>query len=425
MEADLLALPKAELHLHIEGTLEPELMFALAGRNNVELPYPDVESIRRAYVFDDLQSFLDIYYAGCAVLVTEQDFSDLTTSYLRRAATQGVRHAEIFFDPQTHTERGIDLATVVNGVTTALAEAERDLGITSRLILCFLRHLSADAAMVTLEAALPYRDAITAVGLDSSEVGNPPEKFGDVFARARDEGFLAVAHAGEEGPPQYISQALDILGARRIDHGVRCMEDDRLVERLVAEQIPLTVCPLSNVKLRVFPELRQHNLRGMLERGLMITINSDDPAYFGGYVGDNYVATADALGLTYDQMVQIAKNSFRASFLDEPQRTRLLEAIRMTELDAARARVVEHGLTADAVGHLNEVVSGLSLEALGPVKQALKRFFSEQPWTEADDAALADAVGAGSGTGRSELEPGLTLVWGWEDGRFRLRVEHE
>jgi len=327
METDLLELPKAELHLHIEGTLEPELMFELARRNDVELPYADVESIRRAYVFDDLQSFLDIYYAGCAVLVTQQDFSDLTTAYLRRAAAQGVRHAEIFFDPQTHTERGIDFATVVNGITAALAEGEHDLGITSRLILCFLRHLSADAAMATLEAALPHRDAITAVGLDSSEVGNPPEKFRDVFARARDEGFLAVAHAGEEGPPEYIWQALDVLGVRRIDHGVRCLEDERLVERLVAEQIPLTVCPLSNVKLRVFPELRQHNFRQMLERGLMVTINSDDPAYFGGYVGDNYLATAEALGLTPGQTVQVAKNSFRGSFLAEPERARHLETV--------------------------------------------------------------------------------------------------
>jgi len=327
MSTDLLELPKAELHLHIEGTLEPELMFGLARRNHVELPYPDVESIRRAYVFDDLQSFLDIYYAGCAVLVTEQDFADLTTAYLDRAAQQGVRHAEIFFDPQTHTERGIAFATVVTGITSALAEGERRLGITSRLILCFLRHLSAEAAMAILEAALPHRDAITAVGLDSSEVGNPPEKFGDVFARARAEGLLAVAHAGEEGPPEYIWQALDVLGVRRIDHGVRCMEDERLVERLVADQIPLTVCPLSNVKLRVFPELRRHNLGQMLERGLLVTINSDDPAYFGGYIGDNYAATADALGLTRDQMGQVVRNSFRASFLEGSELTLLLETI--------------------------------------------------------------------------------------------------
>jgi len=327
MAIDLLELPKAELHLHIEGTLEPELMFELARRNDVELPFPDVESIRRAYVFDDLQSFLDIYYAGCRVLVTEQDFSDLTAAYLQRAAHDGVRHAEIFFDPQTHTERGIDFATVVHGISRALVDGERELGITTRLILCFLRHLSADAAMATLEMALPHREAITAVGLDSSEVGNPPERFREVFERARAEGFLAVAHAGEEGPPEYIWQALDVLGVRRIDHGVRCMEDERLVEQLVAEQIPLTVCPLSNVKLRVFPELGAHNFRTMLERGLCVSINSDDPAYFGGYIGENYTATADALGLTRDQMVQVAKNSFRASFLDEQDQARHLEAI--------------------------------------------------------------------------------------------------
>jgi adenosine deaminase len=327
MATDLLELPKAELHLHIEGTLEPELMFELARRNNIELPYPDVESIRRAYVFEDLQSFLDIYYAGCAVLVTERDFADLTTAYLRRAGAQGVRHAEIFFDPQTHTARGIDFSTVVNGITGALVDGERTLGITSRLILCFLRHLSAAAAMATLEVALPHRDAITAVGLDSSEVGFPPENFAEVFARARAEGFLAVAHAGEEGPPEYIWQALDLLGARRIDHGVQCLRDDRLVERLVAEQIPLTVCPLSNVKLRVFPELRRHNVRKLLERGLLVTINSDDPAYFGGYIGDNYTATAAALDLTDEQMIQVARNSFRASFLEEPEQARLLNAI--------------------------------------------------------------------------------------------------
>ena len=327
MATDLLELPKAELHLHIEGTLEPELMFELARRNRIELPYPDVESIRRAYVFEDLQSFLDIYYAGCAVLVTERDFADLTTAYLRRAGAQGVRHAEIFFDPQTHTARGIDFSTVVNGITGALADGERTLGITSRLILCFLRHLSAAAAMATLEAALPHRDAITAVGLDSSEVGFPPENFAEVFARARAEGFLAVAHAGEEGPPEYIWQALDLLGARRIDHGVQCLRDDRLVERLVAEQIPLTVCPLSNVKLRVFPELRQHNVGKLLERGLLVTINSDDPAYFGGYIGDNYTSTAAALDLTDEQMIQVARNSFRASFLEAPEQARLLNAI--------------------------------------------------------------------------------------------------
>jgi len=323
----LFELPKAELHLHIEGTLEPELMFELARRNGITLPYPDVEAVRRAYVFDDLQSFLDIYYAGCKVLQTERDFHDLTSAYLGRAAEQGVRHAEIFFDPQTHTARGIELATVVHGLTAALEEAERAVGITSRLILCFLRDQSAESAMATLEAALDHRDSIVAVGLDSAEVGNPPEKFRAVFDRARAEGFLTVAHAGEEGPPDYIREALDLLGVARVDHGVRCAEDDALVVRLVAEQIPLTVCPLSNVKLRVFPTLEQHNLADLLRRGLRVTVNSDDPAYFGGYVGDNYVATASALALTRDEVLQLAHNSFLASFLDADEQQRHLDAL--------------------------------------------------------------------------------------------------
>ena len=330
MDATLRTLPKAELHLHIEGTLEPELLFELAGRNHVELHYPSVDAVRAAYVFEDLQSFLDIYYAGCAVLQTERDFHELTRAYLTRAAGQGVRHAEIFFDPQTHADRGIPLEVVLEGITAALAEGERDLGITSRLILCFLRHLSAEAAMATLETALPHRDAFTAVGLDSSEVGNPPSKFAAVFDRARAEGLPAVAHAGEEGPPEYITEALDLLHARRIDHGVRCLEDDALVDRLVAAQVPLTVCPLSNVKLRVFPDLAHHNVGRLLARGLCVTINSDDPAYFGGYVGDNYAATADALGLSLDQMVEVARNSFVASFLDDAER-----AGRLAELDRA------------------------------------------------------------------------------------------
>ena len=323
----LVDLPKAELHLHIEGTLEPDLAFSMARRNQVDLPHADEEALRRAYVFEDLQSFLDIYYAACSVLVTERDFYDLTWAYLLRAAGQGVRHAEIFFDPQTHTDRGIELGTVVNGITRALEDGDRNLRVTSRLIMCFLRHLSAESAMATLEAALPYRGAITAVGLDSGEAGNPPEKFRGVYDRARAEGFLAVAHAGEEGPPEYIWQALDLLGVRRIDHGVRCTEDDALVERLVAEQVPLTVCPFSNVKLRVFPDLRQHNFRELLERGVLVTINSDDPAYFGGYVADNYIGTAEALGLTADQMIQVARNSFVASFLPEAERQQHLDAI--------------------------------------------------------------------------------------------------
>jgi adenine deaminase len=323
----LVDLPKAELHLHIEGTLEPELAFALARRNQVELPYEDEEALRRAYVFEDLQSFLDIYYAACSVLVTKRDFYDLTWAYLLRAAGQGVRHAEIFFDPQTHTDRGVAFGTVIEGITRALEDGETNLRVTSRLIMCFLRHLSAEAAMATLEAALPYRDAIVAVGLDSGEAGNPPEKFRDVFDRARAEGFLAVAHAGEEGPPEYIWQALDVLDARRIDHGVRCTEDDRLVERLVAEQTPLTVCPFSNVKLRVFPDLQHHNFGELLDRGLLVTINSDDPAYFGGYVADNYIGTAAALGLAAEQMIQVARNSFVASFLPEAEQRHHLDAI--------------------------------------------------------------------------------------------------
>jgi adenine deaminase len=323
----LVDLPKAELHLHIEGTLEPDLAFSMARRNHVDLPHEDEDALRAAYVFDDLQSFLDVYYAACSVLVTERDFYDLTWAYLLRAAGQGVKHAEVFFDPQTHTDRGVAFGTVVQGITRALEDGERNLRVTSRLIMCFLRHLSAESAMATLEAALPYRDAIVAVGLDSGEAGNPPVKFRAAFDRARSEGFLAVAHAGEEGPPEYIWQALDLLHVRRVDHGVRCIEDDRLVDRLVAEQTPLTVCPFSNVKLRVFPELRDHNFRELLERGLLVTINSDDPAYFGGYVADNYIGTAAALGLTAEQMIQVARNSFVASFLPVAELQQHLDAI--------------------------------------------------------------------------------------------------
>jgi adenosine deaminase len=322
------ALPKAELHLHIEGTLEPELMFALGRRNRIQLPYASVDEVRRAYVFTDLQSFLDIYYAGCCVLLTEQDFYDLTWAYLQRAAAQGVRHAEIFFDPQTHTNRGVRFETVVTGIHRALQDGHARLDITSGLIVCFLRHLSGEAAMETLNEALPYREWILAVGLDSSELGHPPGKFKEVYKRAREAGLLAVAHAGEEGPPSYIWEALEILKARRIDHGVRCVEDDRLVGRLADEQIPLTVCPLSNVKLRVFPTLEQHNLKRLLDRGLLVTVNSDDPAYFGGYVADNYEATAAALRLSRADVVTLARNSFIASFLPETEKRRHLEGIR-------------------------------------------------------------------------------------------------
>jgi len=330
-DASITTLPKAELHLHIEGTLEPELMFDLARRNQVALPYPDVEAARRAYVFDDLQSFLDLYYAACRVLVTAQDFYDLTAAYVERARTQGVRHAEIFFDPQTHTQRDVPLDAVVEGISGALADARRRDGFTSGLILCFLRDLSEDDAMATLEAALPHRASLVGVGLDSAEVGNPPEKFRRVFDRARAEGLRAVAHAGEEGPPEYIWGSLDVLHAERIDHGVRCLEDPALVDRLAGEAIPLTVCPLSNVKLRVFPTLADHNLGRLLRRGLRATVNSDDPAYFGGYIGDALVATTRALGLPPDDVLTLARNSFLASFLDPAERQRHLD-----ELETAR-----------------------------------------------------------------------------------------
>jgi adenine deaminase len=319
--------PKAELHLHIEGTLEPEMMFALARRNGVALPFADAEAVRRAYVFRDLQSFLDVYYAGCRVLLREQDFYDLTWAYLHRAAADGVRHAEIFFDPQTHTGRGVPFETVVTGIRRALLDGRERLGITSGLILCFLRDLSAEAALRALEQARPFRDWLLGVGLDSAEKDNPPVKFRAVFERARDWGLHAVAHAGEEGPPDYIRQALDVLKAERIDHGVRCEEDPDLMARLAAEQVPLTVCPLSNVKLRVVPALARHNLKRLLDRGLCVTVNSDDPAYFGGYVGENFRACQAALGLSDADVLRLAKNSFRASFVEEEERRRLLAEV--------------------------------------------------------------------------------------------------
>ncbi len=309
------ALPKAELHLHIEGTLEPELFMRLAEGHGIDVSYADVDAVRSAYVFEDLQSFLDLYYAGCDVLLTEEDFYQLTRAYVERAVAQGVRHAEVFFDPQTHTQRSVPLEVVVGGIRRALLEAEEMFQMTSLLIPCFLRHLSAESAMDTLDELLPFGDAFVAVGLDSGEQGNPPSKFADVFARARAEGFLTVAHAGEEGPAAYIREALDLLQVRRIDHGVRCTEDAELVARLAAEQVPLTVCPLSNVKLRVFDRLEDHNLGELLDHGLLVTVNSDDPAYFGGYVADNLAATAQALHLSANQLVELATNSFRASFL--------------------------------------------------------------------------------------------------------------
>jgi adenine deaminase len=335
MRSPLFTLPKAELHIHIEGSLEPEMMFALAQRNGIVLPYDSVEAVRAAYQFQDLQSFLDLYYAGAQVLQTEQDFYDLTWAYLHRCADQGVRHTEIFFDPQTHCDRGISFEVVHGGITQALLEAKTQLGVSAGLILCFLRHLSAEAAMATLEQALPYRDSILAVGLDSSELGHPPSKFQAVFDRARAEGLLTVAHAGEEGPPEYIWEAIRLLKVARIDHGVRCVEDPALVDYLVEHQIPLTVCPLSNVKLCVFDTMADHNLKQLLDLGLCVTINSDDPAYFGGYLAENFAAVELALGLTSAQLVQLARNSFKASFLSEAEQHIFQQELDIYEVDGA------------------------------------------------------------------------------------------
>ena len=310
-------MPKAELHIHIEGSLEPELIFALAARNGVTLPYADVAALRQAYAFTDLQSFLDIYYAGASVLLKEQDFYDMGRAYLLRAAADNVAHAEIFFDPQTHTARGVGLQTVINGLHRACVDAATDLGISASLILCFLRHLTEEEAFATLEQALPYRDKFIAVGLDSSELGHPPEKFARVFARCRELGFHLVAHAGEEGPASYIWSALDVLRVERIDHGVQCVQDALLMQRLKSDRIPLTVCPLSNQKLRVFPNLVDHNLGRLLDSGLVATVNSDDPAYFGGYINDNFVQIFAATALSAQQAYTLARNSFQASFIAE------------------------------------------------------------------------------------------------------------
>ncbi|MDH6123759.1 adenosine deaminase [Kitasatospora sp. GP82] len=324
-------IPKAELHLHIEGTLEPELTFVLAERNAVTLPFADVADLRAAYRFDDLQSFLDLYYRLMDVLRTAQDFTDLADAYLARAQAQGVRHAEIFFDPQAHAARGVPIGTVVTGLTAALERSEARYGITTRLILCFLRDQPAESALATLESARPYLDRITAVGLDSAEVGNPPSKFTAVYDRARELGLRAVAHAGEEGPASYVREALDLLKVERIDHGLRALEDPELVERLARERIPLTLCPFSNVRLRCIDTLADHPLRQMLDAGLVATVNSDDPAYFGGYVDQNLTEVAAVLGLDEQQVRTLARNSFEASFLDEPTRARYL-----AEVDAYR-----------------------------------------------------------------------------------------
>jgi adenosine deaminase len=324
MKKFLRALPKAELHLHIEGTLEPELMFELAKRNQIELPFESVPEVKKAYNFANLQSFLDLYYRGMQVLQQEQDFYDLTWAYLQKAASQNVRHTEIFFDPQSHTERGIPFETIHAGIYRALQKARSEYGISSQLILCFLRHLSAEQAMATLTEALPYKETIVAVGLDSSEQGNPPAKFKAVFERALAENFLTVAHAGEEGPPEYIWEALRLLHVSRIDHGVGCSEDADLLDYLIEGQIPLTVCPLSNVKLKVFDSMEQHNLKKLLNLGLCVTVNSDDPAYFGGYVTENYQAAAAALKLSQSEIYQLAKNSFRASFVSKEVKDALI-----------------------------------------------------------------------------------------------------
>jgi len=317
------SLPKVELHLHIEGSLEPELMFALAKSNQVEIPFKTVADIKAAYNFHNLQSFLDIYYQGANVLIKEQDFFDLTWAYLLRCQADNVIHTEIFFDPQTHTDRGIPFETVVNGIHNALQKAQIELGITSKLIMCFLRHLDEDAAFKTLEMALAHKDKIVGVGLDSAEVGNPAGKFERVFKAAIDHGFLTVAHAGEEGPADSIREALDLLKITRIDHGVSCSQDDSLLELLAQHRTPLTVCPLSNTKLKVFEKMEQHNIVALLRRGLCVTINSDDPAYFGGYMTDNFLAVAEAHPMSKTEVAQFTLNAIEASFISDEEKKRL------------------------------------------------------------------------------------------------------
>ncbi|QTH08335.1 adenosine deaminase [Vibrio fluvialis] len=316
-------LPKVELHLHIEGSLEPELMFDLAQRNQIAIPFSSPDEVRAAYQFSNLQSFLDIYYQGANVLIHEQDFFDLTWAYLLRCQQDNVMHTEIFFDPQTHTARGIAFETVINGITQALEKGQQELGISSQLIMCFLRHLSEADAMLTLQQALPYKDKIVGVGLDSSEQGHPPEKFQQVFRQAREAGFIAVAHAGEEGPALNIRNAIDLLGVQRVDHGVRCVEDVALVQELKQTRMPLTVCPLSNLKLKVFTEMEQHNIVDLLRQGLCVTINSDDPAYFGGYMTDNFMAVADAHPMSHQELAQFTLNAIEASFISDAEKARM------------------------------------------------------------------------------------------------------
>jgi len=325
---DLLrAMPKAELHIHIEGSLEPELIFALAQRNGLTIPYKSVDELRSAYAFTNLQSFLDIYYAGASVLITEQDFYDMAYAYFVKAAADNVVHAELFFDPQTHTARGVRMEVVINGLHRACVDAYAELGLSGSLIMCFLRHLSEPEAFETLEQALPYRDKIIGIGLDSGEVGNPPEKFARVFARCRALGFHLVAHAGEEGPPAYVWTALDLLKVERIDHGVQSSKDAALMQRLAKDRIALTVCPLSNLKLCVFPDLASHNLKQLLEAGLAATVNSDDPAYFGGYMNDNFTQTFAATGLQAQHAYMLARNSFEASFIDASAKRRHIDRL--------------------------------------------------------------------------------------------------
>lgn len=320
-------IPKAELHLHIEGSLEPELMFELAQRNKIPLRFKNIEEVRQAYDFHNLQSFLDIYYEGAKVLINERDFYDMTMAYLLKCREDNVVHTEIFFDPQTHTERGVSFATAINGIHRALSDAKKEFNISSHIIMCFLRHLSEEDAFKTLKAALPFKDKILGVGLDSGEVGHPPSKFERVFAEALKEGFLTVAHAGEEGPPSYIWEALDILKVKRIDHGVRSIEDDKLMARIIEEKMPLTVCPLSNIKLCVFKKMADHNLKKLMEKGVMVTINSDDPAYFGGYINQNFLEAATALDLSEDEIKTLAANSFTASFLPQNEKDKFIKEI--------------------------------------------------------------------------------------------------
>lgn len=322
------ALPKAELHVHIEGTFEPELMFEIAQRNQIQIPYASVEEVKQAYNFHNLQSFLDIYYAGANVLIHEQDFYDLAFAYFKKCHEDHVVHTEIFFDPQTHTERGVSFQTVLNGLKKACTDAKTQFGISSHLIMCFLRHLSEESAIATLEQALPYKQDIIGVGLDSSEMGHPPSKFQNVFAKAREAGLLVVAHAGEEGPAEYVWEALDLLHVNRIDHGVRSEEDEQLMQRLIAEKMPLTVCPLSNLKLCVVSDMAEHNIHRMLQQGVKVTVNSDDPAYFGGYMNDNFYAIEKSLDLSQGDLKQLAINSFEASFITDAEKAKWIEEIK-------------------------------------------------------------------------------------------------